>query len=400
VQTWFQKTAGAAIVVCVLSAPASAQSVIDACIGKDAALAVRACTMILEHPQVPQKMKSPIFTTRGVQFFALGEIPKAKADFEAAIAADPEHEEIHTAYNELGLAKLKLGDAQGAIAAFNEGVRRNPKSANLFYNRAIVLIETKDLKAAENDLKEAIKLGVKPGETTFVDTGSLEQAPDARVQANYHNLLAKVYVAQGRAAEAVAAQDEAVKRYPKYAYVYQNRAFTHLSNNNLALAVADLDRANTLEPNNARAVGLRGYIRYQQGDFKSSGEDFSKAIAINPNDAFFPREFSPMWAYLMAARSGAPNASLALAAQTAQLPAKWPMPVIQLLLGKTSLDSVLAEAKTAEQKCEANFYIGQWHLTKGNTAAARANLTAAVNECPATETERDAAAIELKRLGN
>ena len=60
--------------------------------------------------------------------------------------------------------------------------------------------------------------------------------------------------------------------------------------------------------------------------------------------------------------------------------------------------ATLAAAVTPEQKCEAQFYVGQWYILKGNRADAQTALKAAVDTCPKTLSEYRAATAELQRI--
>jgi rhomboid protease GluP len=57
-----------------------------------------------------------------------------------------------------------------------------------------------------------------------------------------------------------------------------------------------------------------------------------------------------------------------------------------------------AAAGKPGDKCEAEFYIGEWHLLRGNNADARSALQAAADTCPKGFVEYDGAVAELKRL--
>ena len=78
--------------------------------------------------------------------------------------------------------------------------------------------------------------------------------------------------------------------------------------------------------------------------------------------------------------------------------AEWPFAVTELYLGTRSPAATLVAAATPEQKCEAQFYLGQWHIVRGNRADAETALRAAVETCPKSFTEYRAAVAELKRL--
>jgi len=76
----------------------------------------------------------------------------------------------------------------------------------------------------------------------------------------------------------------------------------------------------------------------------------------------------------------------------------WPYAVMELYLGKRSPGATLDAAVKANDRCEAQFYIGQWHILKGNLAEARPALQNVANTCPKTFIEYEVAVAELKRL--
>jgi len=59
---------------------------------------------------------------------------------------------------------------------------------------------------------------------------------------------------------------------------------------------------------------------------------------------------------------------------------------------------MLSAASKAEERCEAQFYNGEWHLLRGNRAAAATALQAATDICSKDFVEYKGAVAELKRL--
>jgi lipoprotein NlpI len=94
------------------------------------------------------------------------------------------------------------------------------------------------------------------------------------------------------------------------------------------------------------------------------------------NDAY-----SLIWFYLSRERAGE-NGAAELEAKAAKLKRmEWPYPVIELYLGGRSPAEVLSVASKADERCEAQFYGGEWHLLRGHRAEAAAALQAAVDTC-------------------
>jgi lipoprotein NlpI len=60
---------------------------------------------------------------------------------------------------------------------------------------------------------------------------------------------------------------------------------------------------------------------------------------------------------------------------------------------------MLVAATKPEERCEAQFYLGEWHLLRRDHAAAATALRIAADTCPKTFYEYDGAIAELQRLG-
>jgi lipoprotein NlpI len=76
----------------------------------------------------------------------------------------------------------------------------------------------------------------------------------------------------------------------------------------------------------------------------------------------------------------------------------WPYALIDVYLGRHSLEEARAGARKAPEKCEADFYVGEWHLLRGDTVDAKSAMQAAADTCPKDFVEHAAAVAELKRL--
>ena len=137
---------------------------------------------------------------------------------------------------------------------------------------------------------------------------------------------------------------------------------------------------------------LLGVTRYEAGDFKGASADLLRSMETD-EDAY-----AMLYRFLARSRAGE-AAEAELEANARRLKTEeWPFAVTELYLGKRSPAATLAAAATPEQKCEAQFYLGQWQVVKGNRADAETALRAAVDTCPKTFVEYRAAVAELKRL--
>jgi lipoprotein NlpI len=67
-------------------------------------------------------------------------------------------------------------------------------------------------------------------------------------------------------------------------------------------------------------------------------------------------------------------------------------------MGERSLKSTVSAAGKPEERCELEFYVGEWQLTRGNKAEASKALQTAADTCPKDFVEYRGAVEELKRL--
>ncbi|MGC2409665.1 MAG: hypothetical protein WA441_06660 [Methyloceanibacter sp.] len=72
--------------------------------------------------------------------------------------------------------------------------------------------------------------------------------------------------------------------------------------------------------------------------------------------------------------------------------------MIELYLGRRTPDATLDSASNEAERCAAQFFIGEWQLLRNNPSEAAAALRVAVETCPKTRVEYDAANAELTRL--
>ena len=77
---------------------------------------------------------------------------------------------------------------------------------------------------------------------------------------------------------------------------------------------------------------------------------------------------------------------------------RWPYPIVELFLGRRTPEATLAAARQHEEHCDAQFYVGEWHLLRADLASAIGPLKRVAETCADASWSEDARA-ELKRLG-
>jgi lipoprotein NlpI len=185
---------------------------------------------------------------------------------------------------------------------------------------------------------------------------------------------------------------------PNMAITLYNRGAAWMTKGDLPHALEDMDASLKIDAKLASALLGRGQINYAQGRFALAAADLEQAQNLEPD------AYATAWLFLARARDGKDGAAELASNMKSLKSDKWPMPIIGLLSGKLTAEATQAKARDSNakimlaQQCEANFYVGQWLLTKKNTAQASARLQQAVDKCPKTFVEYVAAVAELKRL--
>jgi tetratricopeptide (TPR) repeat protein len=196
---------------------------------------------------------------------------------------------------------------------------------------------------------------------------------------------------------ALADQAKAIALNPNEYAAYDNRSRILRGRGELDRAAADLTNSIRINPNGAFAYRERGVIRLSKGDFASAADDFGHAIDLWKSSTDYNLLYTLVYRYLARARLGE-DAVPELRTNAAFITHKsWPVPVIEMFLGDRSPDDVLATV-TPDNRCEAQFYAGEWNLLHGNREAAKQHLKAAVDTCPHSFGEYLIATAEFKRL--
>ena len=213
-----------------------------------------------------------------------------------------------------------------------------------------------------------------------------------------HYYRGRAYSNNGEFDRAIADFDAAIKLRTDDPVLYHARAIELTIKGDYPRAAADFDKALQLD---AKAEGVhfaRGRLLFYQSNFARAASDFEIAFKTQPNI------YTALWLYLARNRGGNPDADELLERETRRLRAGWPAPVIALYLARTDVNSVVAGTTTPdavrrrEMRCEADFYIAQAHLIKGERPAAQTLLQGVVRDCPKNLLEHEGAAAELRRL--
>jgi tetratricopeptide (TPR) repeat protein/tRNA A-37 threonylcarbamoyl transferase component Bud32 len=270
-------------------------------------------------------------------YFKAGE-----ADFARALECRPLDEQAH--YNLLvnrGVLRLREKKWAGAVADFQDAIRRQPERlsalvdlaeayqeqqkwndaaaaldraiglqrdfAPLYRARARVAQKCGDLEAALRDMEKAIALqpaGSRDAAEDQIERGQVlcqrEQyaeavrAFDAALQVLPGNPLAQRWRGAAllelkRYDEAIAAFDDYLKHGKPVAAVYEARGLAREKRDDLAGALAgalaDYGQALALEPGSSRLHTERGWAYLRAGAVKLALDDFNEAVRLDPTSA-------------------------------------------------------------------------------------------------------------------
>lgn len=197
---------------------------------------------------------------------------------------------------------------------------------------------------------------------------------------------------------AIADFDVAAKLKPDDPVVFHARGVELAVKGDYALAIADFDRALQLDSKAAGVHFARGRTRFYASDFARAASDLETAFAAQPNT------YTALWVFLARKRGGNNDADDLLERETRRLRGGWPSPLIALYMGRTDIASVNIAAdgsdppQQREMRCEADYYVAQSHIIKGERPRAQALLEGVQRNCPKNLLEYEGALAELRRL--
>jgi lipoprotein NlpI len=190
----------------------------------------------------------------------------------------------------------------------------------------------------------------------------------------------------------------AIKLAPDDVRMYIGRAVEWTVLGDYKRASADYEEVIRRQPKNMSGHFGRGRVRFYAGEFMPAASDFLRAHQLDASI------YTALWLFLARKRANIPGEqTLAQDAGTSG-GGEWPEPVVALYLGKIAPEAVQKAAahpdpaRQRDRRCEANFYIAEWHLMRGEREAASRLLTDARSGCQTAFLEHEGAVAELRRI--
>ena len=155
-----------------------------------------------------------------------------------------------------------------ALKVLFEKIERDPKNADLYYERAEYYFTQKDTKGAFDDMNKAIQL--EPG------------------KAKYHIRLSDYYFAQNRTRNTRNELIQAVQVEPKNTEALSKLGELYYLVKNYDSAVYYIDRSINCAPENAKPYYEKGMALKEKGDSAKAAASFQTAVEKDPKyyDAF------------------------------------------------------------------------------------------------------------------
>jgi tetratricopeptide (TPR) repeat protein len=275
-------------------------------------------------------------------------------------------------YAARGVAYRSKGHFDRAIADHNKAIELEPGNGIRYNDRADAFVSKGNVDQAMADYTKAIELD-----------------PNIALPLNSRG---RIYLDRGDIDRALADFTKAVELAWNDSDGFSNRATAYYNRGDIDQAIADLTKASELSPSNSGYLFSLGVAKYGKGYFKDAAADLGRSLEKRSYI------YAMLFRYLARTRAGEP-AEAELEANVGRLTdKKWPYAVAELYLGKRSPAATLDAGNGSDQRCEAQFYVGQWHVLKGNAADAAAAHKVAVDTCPKNFYEYRVAVAELKRL--
>ena len=232
------------------------------------------------------------YLNRAIAKIQLGDYQGADEDCSEAISRNPF---LPQAYYARGFARRKMSYFTEAIADFSKALEFSPNNLNLLMSRMDALDANKDYKGAMTDLEAYFKLNAKNNSLLYEkgrlqlemkDTLSAEKTFSQFILKDSTNSLSwssRAFLRMQRNDKDGALKDysEAIKLKSTFAGDYINRGIINVEKKNYNQALSDYDRAVKLDKNDALVYYNRGLLRANLGDNNNALSDLTTVLKLD-----------------------------------------------------------------------------------------------------------------------
>ena len=232
---------------------------------------------------------------RGIAKIQLGDFQGADLDCSEAIERNPF---LTQAYYARGFARRSLKFYKESVADFTKALEFNPSAAYLYLNRMDSKQRLEDYTGAMSDLDEYIKLSAKSAnmyyekgclQLAMKDTLGAEKSFDECIRKDSTNAMgwsarAMLRMQRNDNKGALADYNQAIKRNSTYAGDYVNRGILNVQNKNYRQALSDYDNAIKYDKTSPLAYYNRGLLRTNLGDKNNALTDLATVVRMDSSN--------------------------------------------------------------------------------------------------------------------
>lgn len=242
------------------------------------------------------KSKAESYIEEGNKYYNKGDLLKAKASYQRAIIAFPDHA---TAHFNLAVTLTELEDMDGAIEEYKEVLRLSPQDATSHNNIGNLYAEKGNTDLAILEYNQAIKIAPKSplahnnlGDL-FYKQGRYEDAVREFQEAVHsqpaetygYNNLGNAYYKLGRYDDAVNQYNLALEISPRAVHILTNKAQAYIRKGSFAFALSCLNQALKYDPKNPTIYNLLGDVNVIRGETEEAIKNYEKTITIKKDYA-------------------------------------------------------------------------------------------------------------------
>lgn len=331
-----------------------------------------------------------VFRLRGEERFEARDYRGAIADYDMAIRLAPLERE-HYPLLEMALEK-----------AINVIVR----SSDDFVLKGRAYAQQKNYKRAVQEFEMALRHDPDNVMAHFHLSRAYARRGEYKRASNLWQVLGgksyyrgHAYIESGELEKAERIFTALVFLFPTDSYIYDGLGTLFFALGERGKGVVAYEKAVRVSPEDPWFQAQLGRAYYYQGEFEAAADALNTAVVADTEDLY-----NHLWLHLARLRS-LRESELVQSADKLDL-AEWPGPVIQFFLGQMDENQFLSTAtlepeaaRRKEKQCEAEFFLGTWHLHKDRKQEAEGRFRTAREICPRDFIEYQGAIMELSALG-
>ncbi|HUJ47418.1 MAG TPA: tetratricopeptide repeat protein [Rhizomicrobium sp.] len=335
--------------------------------------AIKSLTQALASPDLPQHLQAVAYLSRGREFAEVHRLDAAIADYTDALKLKPDYLDAYISRCRAYAENRRYADA---ISDCSSAIRVQPANWRLHELRIDLYQQARRYDDAIADYSAFI--ATRPDDTSLL----LGRANMLRLAGQYDKAMA----------DAEAAHDAQFHS----AWPYVAMGSIAFSQDKFDDAIGNINSALDVESHDSDLYVLKGQMLWANGRLDRASETFGDIFA---HDGMDPYAF--LWLSLSDAAQGKPVSADIVSKVEATDRTRWPGPLVDLYLGKTTPEEVLqGAAKEADglnhEQCEADLYVGAWQQSHGHPDDATRLLTAAAGACD--DMQKQLATIALARM--